>query len=71
MAVSLPYRDELAVDFAWNEFTGAVGDSVTVLPIVVAVARLTDLSLTLVLVWFGVFQIVWGLYYAAPFRSNR
>ncbi|ELZ78081.1 sulfate transporter family permease [Haloferax larsenii JCM 13917] len=66
MAVSLPYRDELAVDFAWNEFTGAVGDSVTVLPIVVAVARLTDLSLTLVLIWFGVFQIVWGLYYAAP-----
>ncbi|WP_396611772.1 putative sulfate/molybdate transporter [Haloferax sp. S1W] len=66
MAVSLPYRDELAVDFAWNEFTGAVGDSVTVLPIVVAVARLTDLSLALVLVWFGVFQVVWGLYYAAP-----
>ncbi|AFK20025.1 sulfate transporter [Haloferax mediterranei ATCC 33500] len=66
MGVSFPYRDKLAVDFAWNEFTGAVGDSVTVLPIVVAVARLTDLSLALVLVWFGVFQVVWGLYYAAP-----
>ncbi|MFC7130961.1 putative sulfate/molybdate transporter [Haloferax chudinovii] len=66
MGVSFPYGDELAVDFEWHEFTGAVGDSVTVLPIVVAVARLTDLSLAVVLVWFGVFQVVWGLYYAAP-----
>ncbi|EMA04081.1 putative sulfate/molybdate transporter [Haloferax denitrificans] len=66
MGVSFPYGDELAVDFEWHEFTGAVGDSVTVLPIVVAVARLTDLSLAVVLIWFGVFQVVWGLYYAAP-----
>jgi len=54
------------VDFAWNELTGAVGDSVTVLPIVVAVAVLTDLSLGVMLVWFGVFQVVWGLYYGVP-----
>jgi hypothetical protein len=54
------------VEFARNEFTGAVGDSVTVLPIVVAVAVLTDLSLGMMLVWFGVFQVVWGLYYGVP-----
>jgi MFS superfamily sulfate permease-like transporter len=54
------------IEFARNEFTGAVGDSVTVLPIVVAVAVLTDLSLGMMLVWFGVFQIVWGLYYGVP-----
>ncbi|WP_411967123.1 putative sulfate/molybdate transporter [Haloferax sp. YSSS75] len=66
MGASFPYRDNLAPDFAWNEFTGAVGDSVTVLPIVVALTVLTDLSLTFVLLWFGIFQVVWGLYYAAP-----
>lgn len=55
-----------AVDFAWNEVTGAIGDSVTVLPIVVAVAVLTDLSLAVMLIWFGIFQIVWGLYYGVP-----
>jgi MFS superfamily sulfate permease-like transporter len=58
--------EKLAIDFGWNEVTGAVGDSITVLPIVIAVAVLTDLSLTVMLVWFGVFQIVWGLYYGVP-----
>ncbi|KTG28677.1 putative sulfate/molybdate transporter [Haloferax profundi] len=66
MGVSFLSRDNLALEFTWNEFTGAVGDSVTVLPIVVALSLLSDLSLTLVLVWFGVFQIVWGLYYGVP-----
>jgi hypothetical protein len=59
-------RDELGIEFAWNELTGAIGDSVTVVPIVVTVAVLTDLSLAVMLVWFGVFQIVWGLYYGVP-----
>lgn len=53
-------------ELAWHELTGAIGDSVTVLPIVVAVAILTDLSLAVMLIWFGVFQIVWGVYYGAP-----
>ncbi len=55
-----------AVEFSWNEVTGAIGDSVTVLPLVAAVGLLTDLSVAVVLVWFGVFQVVWGLYYGAP-----
>jgi MFS superfamily sulfate permease-like transporter len=33
-----------------------------VLPVVV----LTELSLPAMLVWFGVFQVVWGLYYGVP-----
>jgi len=59
-------REEADLDFAWHEVTGAIGDSVTVLPIVVTVAVLTDLSLTVMLIWFGVFQVVWGLYYGVP-----
>ncbi|WP_267641503.1 putative sulfate/molybdate transporter [Haloarchaeobius amylolyticus] len=58
--------DGSRVDFAWHEVTGAIGDSVTVLPLVVAIAVLTDLSLALMLVWFGLAQAVWGLYYGAP-----
>jgi MFS superfamily sulfate permease-like transporter len=66
MGISLPYRGESTIDFAWNEVTGAIGDSVTVLPFVVAVAVLTDLSLAMMLIWFGIFQIVWGLFYGVP-----
>jgi hypothetical protein len=66
MGRSVPYRGETAVDFGWNEVTGAVGDAATVLPVVVAVAVLTDLTLPVMLVWFGVFQVVWGLYYGVP-----
>ncbi|WP_435066518.1 putative sulfate/molybdate transporter [Haloplanus sp. C73] len=51
---------------AWGEVTGAVGDTVTVLPIVVAVAALTDLSLGGLLLGFAVFQVVWGLWYGHP-----
>ncbi|WP_135830508.1 putative sulfate/molybdate transporter [Halorussus halobius] len=49
-----------------GEVTGAVGDSVTVLPVVVAVSALTELRLSVLLLWFGVFQVVWGLRYGAP-----
>jgi len=61
---SLITADRLA--FNRNELTGAVGDSVTVLPLVVALATLTDVSLPHVLLGFGVFQIVWGVAYGLP-----
>lgn len=66
MGIPVPYRGDTTIDFAWNEVTGAIGDSVTVLPFVVAVAVLTELSLSVMLIWFGAFQIIWGLYYGAP-----
>jgi MFS superfamily sulfate permease-like transporter len=66
MGISVPGREDAAVDLGWNEVTGAVGDAATVLPVVVAVAVLTDLTLPVMLVWFGVFQVVWGLYYGVP-----
>ncbi|ADB61909.1 sulphate transporter [Haloterrigena turkmenica DSM 5511] len=55
-----------ALEFSTGELTGALGDSVTVLPLVVALAATTSVSLPHVLVGFGVFQIVWGLYYGLP-----
>ncbi|WP_284030329.1 putative sulfate/molybdate transporter [Halobaculum lipolyticum] len=66
MALSerLGYSD--GVSFDGGEWTGAVGDSVTVLPIVVALAALTPVSLAHALLFFGVFQVVWGLVYGLP-----
>ncbi|MFC6837801.1 putative sulfate/molybdate transporter [Halomarina ordinaria] len=66
MAFSSDYWREHSVEFSAGEFTGAIGDSVTVFPVVVAIAALTDLSLSHLLLWFAVFQVVWGLYYGLP-----
>jgi len=62
----LTHRVTTRPEFAWHEVSGAIGDAVTVVPIVVAVAVLTELSLSMMLLWFGAFQVVWGLYYGAP-----
>lgn len=66
MAISVGFGERRSIDFSTGELTGAIGDSVTVLPIVVAVAALTDLPLAGLLVWFAVFQVVWGVYYRLP-----
>jgi hypothetical protein len=54
------------LDLDRGELTGAIGDSVTVVPLVVALALLTEVSLPHVLVGFGVFQVVWGVAYGLP-----
>ncbi len=64
--MSFTFRDQTTVSLSWNELTGAIGDSATVLPVVVAVAVLTELSLSVTLVWFAVFQVVWGVVLRSP-----
>ncbi|WP_224448513.1 putative sulfate/molybdate transporter [Haloprofundus salilacus] len=59
-------RSNRALRFDVGELSGALGDSVTVLPIVVALGALTPMSLPHVLVAFGLFQIVWGVVYGLP-----
>ncbi|TKX78509.1 sulfate transporter [Halorubrum sp. SD626R] len=54
------------IRFDRGSVTGAIGDSITVVPLVVALALLTDVSLPHVLVAFGVFQVVWGMRYGLP-----
>lgn len=66
MALSEVYERNQSLRFSMGEVTGAIGDSVTVFPLVIAVATLTDLSLTHLLLGFAVFQVVWGLYYGLP-----
>ncbi len=60
------FGSDRRLSFGRGELTGALGNSVTVLPIVVAVAALTPLGLGRLLVGFAVFQVVWGLYYGVP-----
>lgn len=57
---------ESITKFRVGEITGALGDSITVLPLIVALGLLTPASLPHVLIGFAVFQIVWGLYYGTP-----
>ncbi|WIV65740.1 putative sulfate/molybdate transporter [Natrialbaceae archaeon AArc-T1-2] len=66
MAISSVFGTEHELEFSSSELSGALGDSVTVLPLIVALAMTTSVSLPHVLVGFGVFQIVWGLYYGMP-----
>ena len=66
MAISVRISETRRLEFTASEVTGAVGDSITVLPIVVALGALTGISLPHVLIGFGVFQIVWGVRYGLP-----
>jgi hypothetical protein len=66
MAIARPRLDLSVVATSRSEVTGAIGDTVTVLPIIVALAALTPISLPHTLLAFGVFQVVWGLWYGVP-----
>lgn len=66
MAHPPPFDFAHRVRFDAGEVTGAIGDSITVLPIMVALAVTTPVSLAHALLFFGVFQVVWGLRYGLP-----
>ena len=66
MAISERFGVGRGIRFDAGEWTGALGDSVTVLPIVVGLAALTPVSLSHALLFFGAFQVVWGLAYGLP-----
>jgi len=66
MGSSTAVETSLRARFDAGEVTGAIGDSITVLPIVVALAVTTPVSLPHALLFFGVFQVVWGLRYGLP-----
>lgn len=57
--------DERYPNFRFNleEFAGALGDSLTAIPIVIGIAIVTGANLAYILLFFGIFQIVTGLYY--------
>src|SRR6056297_757576 len=66
VAVTSRFNLDGRLELSLGEVTGALGDSVTVLPIVVALGTLTPLSIGHVFLFFGLFQIVWGVRYGLP-----
>jgi len=66
MPFSSVSENSKALSVTTREGTGALGDSITVLPLLIALAATGTVSLPHILVAFGVFQIVWGLYYGMP-----
>ncbi|MFB6172638.1 MAG: putative sulfate/molybdate transporter [Haloarculaceae archaeon] len=66
MAVTVETSVGRGLELSVSEVTGALGDSVTVLPVVVAVGTLTRASLPHLLLGFAVFQVVWGVRYGLP-----
>jgi MFS superfamily sulfate permease-like transporter len=63
---STPNRDPDRFGIGLGEVTGAIGDSVTVLPLVVALGLLTPASLPHLLAGFALFQVIWGVAYGVP-----
>jgi hypothetical protein len=66
MAVVVETRVGRDIGLSVSELTGALGDSVTGFPLVVALAALTEASLVHLLAGFAVFQVVWGVRYGLP-----
>ncbi len=52
--------------FNFRELAGSVGDFGTIFPIVLGVALVTDLNLSTMLFFFGLWFIIAGLYYRLP-----
>lgn len=52
--------------FNLEEFSGAFGDSITVIPLLIGIGITTEVALAHLLLFFGVFQIANGLFYRLP-----
>ncbi len=52
--------------FSWEEIAGAVGDYGTLMPIVLGVAIVSDINLGYMLLFFGIWHIIIGIYYKMP-----
>lgn len=62
--VSGQYLPRIRVDL--GEASGAVGDAVTVVPILLAVGLTGGFDLAVMFLWFATFQVIWGLSYGLP-----
>ncbi len=52
--------------FNLEEFSGAFGDSITVIPLLIGIGLTTEVQLSHLLLFFGVFQIATGLFFKLP-----
>lgn len=55
-----------AMRFSVSEFSGSLGDFGTIIPLILAVALVSDVNIRYALLFFGIWFIVTGLYYRLP-----
>ena len=64
--VDVSQRQISGINLNLREVSGAVGDAVTVVPIILAVGLTGGFDLAIMFLWFGIFQGIWGLVYGVP-----
>jgi hypothetical protein len=57
---------ETPIKFSLSEFAGSLGDFGTIIPLILAVALVSDVNVRYVLLFFGIWFILTGLYYRLP-----
>lgn len=56
----------IPIKFSLSEFAGSLGDFGTIIPLVLAVALVSDVNPRYILLFFGIWFILTGLYYRLP-----
>lgn len=56
----------LPLSFSLSEFAGSLGDFGTIIPLILAVALVSDVNPRYILLFFGIWFILTGLYYRLP-----
>ncbi len=59
-------RTEIPLKFTLSEFAGSLGDFGTIIPLILAVALVSDVNPRYILLFFGIWFILTGLYYRLP-----
>ena len=54
------------ISFSLSEFAGSLGDFGTIIPLILAVALVSDVNSRYILLFFGIWFILTGLYYRLP-----
>ena len=52
--------------FSLSELAGSLGDFGTIIPLIIAVGLVSDVNIRYVLLFFGIWFILTGLYYRLP-----
>ena len=62
----MSHSPEIPLKFGLSELAGSLGDFGTIIPLILAVALVSDVNVRYVLLFFGIWFILTGLYYRLP-----
>src|SRR4030042_6971408 len=62
----MPPQSATPMKFTLSELAGSLGDFGTIIPLIIAVALVSDLIARYVLLFFGIWFILTGVYYRLP-----